>query len=91
MAHAPIPIVTAHGLREQLREVAAGAVRPIRGSYGSTALFAMNYKFLPDARIEWRDLWIDAAFDFSVYDRKFLIGLYLGRRERAPRMERPDR
>ncbi len=45
-----------------------------------TALFAMIYKFLPDARIEWRDVWIGAAstsFLFAI--GKFLIGLYLGR------------
>jgi membrane protein len=44
-----------------------------------TALFAMIYKFLPDVRIEWRDVWIGAAltsFLFTV--GKFLIGLYLG-------------
>jgi membrane protein len=26
-----------------------------------TALFAMIYKYLPDVRIEWRDVWIGAA------------------------------
>src|SRR5918999_3323508 len=44
-----------------------------------TALFAMIYKFLPDVRIEWRDVWIGAAptsFLFTV--GKFLIGSYLG-------------
>ena len=44
-----------------------------------TALFAMIYKFLPDVRIEWRDVWIGAvvtSFFFTV--GKFLIGLYLG-------------
>ncbi|HEX2229611.1 MAG TPA: YihY/virulence factor BrkB family protein [Candidatus Binatia bacterium] len=44
-----------------------------------TALFAMMYKILPDARIQWRDVWVGAAltsFLFAV--GKFLIGLYLG-------------
>src|SRR5919106_4223609 len=44
-----------------------------------TALFAMIYKILPDARIQWRDVWVGAAltsFLFTV--GKFLIGLYLG-------------
>jgi membrane protein len=45
-----------------------------------TALFALLYKFVPDVKIEWRDVWIGAAvtsFLFSV--GKFLIGLYLGK------------
>src|SRR6266576_1983473 len=46
-----------------------------------TALFAMIYKFLPDVRIQWRDVWVGAvvtSFLFTV--GKFLIGLYLGSR-----------
>ena len=44
-----------------------------------TILFAMIYQFLPDVRIQWKDVWIGAAltsFLFTV--GKFLIGLYLG-------------
>jgi membrane protein len=43
-------------------------------------LFAAIFKVLPDARIEWRDVWVGAiatALLFTV--GKFLIGLYLGR------------
>src|SRR5438132_7289728 len=44
-----------------------------------TALFAMIYKFLPDVRIEWRDVWIGAALTSILFTiGKFLIGLYLG-------------
>jgi membrane protein len=44
-----------------------------------TALFAMMYKILPDARIQWRDVWIGAALtSFLFAIGKFLIGLYLG-------------
>ena len=45
-----------------------------------TLLFAMMFKFLPDAKIAWRDVWIGAfitALLFSV--GKFALGLYLGR------------
>jgi membrane protein len=45
-----------------------------------TLLFAMIFKFLPDAHIAWRDVWLGAvltALLFSV--GKYLIGLYLGR------------
>jgi len=42
-------------------------------------LFAMIFKFLPDAKIQWRDVWIGAvltAIFFGV--GKWLLGLYLG-------------
>ena len=46
----------------------------------TTILFAMIYKFLPDVRIEWRDVWIGAALTSVLFTvGKFLIGLYLGR------------
>lgn len=44
-----------------------------------TVLFALIFKFLPDAEIAWRDVWLGAfvtAVLFSI--GKFLIGLYLG-------------
>lgn len=44
-----------------------------------TLLFAMIYKFLPDARIQWRDVWIGAALTSVLFTvGKTLIGLYLG-------------
>jgi membrane protein len=44
-----------------------------------TALFAMIYKFLPDVRIEWRDVWIGAVITSVLFTLgKFAIGLYLG-------------
>jgi membrane protein len=44
-----------------------------------TALFAMIYKFLPDVRLEWRDVWIGAALTAVLFIiGKSLIGLYLG-------------
>jgi membrane protein len=45
-----------------------------------TALFAMIYKFLPDVRIHWRDVWIGAALTSALFTiGKVAIGLYLGR------------
>ena len=39
----------------------------------------MIYKFLPDVRIQWRDVWIGAALTSVLFTvGKFLIGLYLG-------------
>jgi membrane protein len=50
-------------------------------SFGfTTLLFALIYKFMPDVKIAWRDVWVGAAmtsFLFSV--GKILIGVYLGR------------
>ena len=46
----------------------------------TTSLFAMIYKLLPDASMDWRDVWLGAAataFLFTI--GKTLIGLYLGR------------
>ena len=45
-----------------------------------TVLFAMMFKFLPDARIDWNDVWIGAALTSSLFTiGKSLIGLYLGK------------
>ena len=45
-----------------------------------TVLFALIYRFLPDVRLKWRDVWVGAfatALLFSI--GKYLIGLYIGR------------
>ena len=42
-------------------------------------LFAMIFKFLPDAEIAWRDVWIGAVVTAALFVvGKFAIGLYLG-------------
>jgi membrane protein len=42
-------------------------------------LFAMIFKFLPDAKIQWRDVWIGAVITAIFFDvGKWLLGLYLG-------------
>jgi membrane protein len=44
-----------------------------------TTLFALIYRFLPDAIIAWRDVWLGAALTAALFTLgKFLIGLYLG-------------
>jgi len=44
-----------------------------------TLLFAMMYKFLPDAKIAWKDVWIGAAITALLFTvGRFLLGLYLG-------------
>jgi membrane protein len=45
-----------------------------------TALFAMIFRYLPDIRIEWRDVWLGAAFtSFLFIVGKFALGLYIGK------------
>ena len=47
---------------------------------GVSILFALIYKYVPEANIAWEDVWIGAiatAFLFTVGE--YLIGLYLGK------------
>jgi membrane protein len=45
-----------------------------------TLLFALIYKVLPDVRVNWRNIWIGAAFTAVLFViGKELIGLYLSR------------
>jgi membrane protein len=47
-----------------------------------TFLFAMIFKFLPEIKIPWKDVWLGAAVTSALFSLgKFLIGLYLGRSE----------
>ncbi|HEX9388753.1 MAG TPA: YhjD/YihY/BrkB family envelope integrity protein, partial [Anaerolineales bacterium] len=42
-------------------------------------LFALIYKFLPDAEIAWRDVWLGAFVTAVLFSLgKLLIGIYLG-------------
>ncbi|MEA2571883.1 MAG: rane protein [Acidobacteriota bacterium] len=45
-----------------------------------TVLFAMIFRFLPDLKIEWRDVWLGATFTSLLFViGKFALGLYLGK------------
>ena len=45
-----------------------------------TLLFAMVFKFLPDAKIAWRDVWIGAFITAALFTMgKLALGLYLGK------------
>ena len=45
-----------------------------------TLLFASIYKFLPDAKISWRDVWIGAVLTSVLFViAKFALGLYFGK------------
>jgi membrane protein len=49
-------------------------------SYGlSTLLFAITYKYIPDIKIKWSDVWVGAALTSILFTfGKFLISFYLG-------------
>jgi membrane protein len=43
-------------------------------------LFAMMFKWLPDTKVEWRDVWLGAILAAALFEvGKFLIGLYIGK------------
>ncbi len=43
-------------------------------------LFALIYKYLPDVKIRWKDVWVGAIITALLFTLgKFLIGIYLGR------------
>jgi membrane protein len=45
-----------------------------------TVLFAMIYKILPNATIDWKDVWIGAAITAFLFEiGKVLIGVYIGK------------
>jgi membrane protein len=42
-------------------------------------LFAMIFRYLPDVKIAWRDVWLGAALTAGLFAiGKFILGLYLG-------------
>lgn len=45
-----------------------------------TLLFALIFKFVPDAEVKWQDVWIGAAVTALLFTiGKLLLGLYLGK------------
>lgn len=46
----------------------------------TTVLFALIYKYVPRARVNWRDVWIGAAVTALMFEMgKLLISLYIGK------------
>jgi len=76
-----LALVTSSIGRYAFGEAALATVFSFLGSFVTiTLLFAMIYKYLPDVRIAWRDVWIGAAATSLLFSAgKWLIGLYLGR------------
>lgn len=50
----------------------------------ATTLFAFLFKFLPDVRIRWRDVWIGSLMTAVLFELgKFALAWYLGRESTA--------
>src|SRR5437588_10703166 len=65
-----------HGFSASLLQVIAFAVSLVIVA----ALFGAMFKVLPDAKVEWRDVWIGAGITAVLFTAgKFGIGIYLGR------------
>ena len=63
-----------------LPEFVLGAMNFIVSFAGISVLFALIFKFVPETKIAWKDVWVGAiatAFLFTI--GKSLIGLYLGK------------
>ncbi len=49
-----------------------------------TLLFALIFKFLPDAKLAWKDIWFGALVTALLFSLdKYLIGFYIGKSENA--------
>lgn len=58
----------------------ASVVNGIAGFFLIAAMFALIYKVMPRARVQWRDVWIGAVFTALLFTLgKALIGAYIGR------------
>ena len=61
-------------------EAFAQALNLVIGFFLTTTIFALIYKLMPRAKIEWHDVWVGAAVTAVLFTLgKFLISLYIGR------------
>ena len=61
-------------------EAVAQTVNTLVGFGLTTTVFALIYKLIPRAKIEWHDVWVGAAVTAVLFTvGKFLIGFYIGR------------
>jgi membrane protein len=61
-------------------EAFAQALNLVIGFFLTTTIFALIYKLMPRAKIEWHDVWVGAAVTAVLFTLgKFLISMYIGR------------
>lgn len=79
-----VSLLLTAGLSAASKYLGAAASLQVAGSLVSVAaiavVFAMMFKWLPDADVAWRDVWPGAVITAVLFEiGKFLIGLYIGR------------
>ncbi len=63
-----------------MRELVLQMTNFVVGFALTTVLFALIYKILPRVKVQWRDVWMGAAFTSLLFGLgKLLIGLYIGK------------
>jgi membrane protein len=63
-----------------LPEAALSCINIALSLLGTTVLFALIFKYVPETKIAWKDVWLGAAATAVLFTiGKFLIGLYLGK------------
>jgi membrane protein len=63
-----------------LPEAALSAINLGVSLAGTSGLFALIFRYVPDVKIPWKDVWIGGAVTACLFTTgKFAIGLYLGR------------
>ncbi len=69
-------------------KITSGFLTPFLASFGNvlitftgiTMLFAVVYRYLPDTKLDWKDVWPGALFAAGLFSiSKFLIGYYIGK------------
>ncbi|MES2537697.1 MAG: YihY/virulence factor BrkB family protein [Pseudomonadota bacterium] len=61
-------------------EILANVINFLISFAFTTTVFAMIYKIMPRAKVDWADVWIGAAVTALLFTiGKFLIGLYIGK------------
>jgi len=62
------------------KEIVLEVINPIVSVAIITLLFAVIFKFLPDVKIAWRDVWLGGFLTALLFEGgKFLIGLYIAK------------
>jgi membrane protein len=60
-------------------DILAEAINFVFNFVLTSTLFAMIFKWLPETRLSWRDVWIGATVTAALFSiGRYLIGLYLG-------------
>lgn len=72
------------GLLGGVSAVITGLVSLILPLLIITVLFALIFRYLPDAKLKWKDTWVGAIFTAILFSvGKYLIGFYIGNSQTA--------